>query len=296
MTALSWDQTGQRYYETGVDRGVLYLPDAGGVFTNGVAWNGLTNVTESPTGAESNPMYADNIKYLNLFSAEEFTATIEAMTYPDAFAQFDGVYTPTPGISIGQQVRKPFGLSYRTRLGNDLEGEDYGYKLHLIYNCLASPSEKAYNTINDSPEAITFSWEISTNPINVTGKRPTSIVTVDSSKVASANLLALTNALWGTGGTDPRLPTPDEVIAMFAGSVTTVTALSPTFVSTTGVITIPTVTGVRYRRADTGAIVTGTITIAGGVGASLAITAEPSAGNYVFSAASDDDWVFVRTA
>lgn len=296
MAILSWDQTGQRFYETGVDRGVLYLPDAGGVFTNGVSWNGLTSVTESPSGAETNPQYADNIKYLNLFSAEEFSATIEAYTYPDQFAQFDGVWTPTPGLSVGQQVRKPFGLSYRTRLGNDLDGEDYGFKLHLIYNCLASPSEKAYNTINDSPEAITFSWEIATNPINVTGKRPTSIVTVDSTKVASANLTALTNALWGTASTDPRLPTPDEVVAMFAGSVTTVTTIAPTFVSATGVITIPTVTGVRYRRGDTGAIVTGTITIAGSVGASLAITAEPSAGNYVFSAASDDDWVFVRTA
>lgn len=294
MTALTWDQTGQRFYETGVDRGVLYMPDVTGAFTNGVAWNGLTAITESPTGAETNPQYADNIKYLNLFSAEDFNLTLEAFTYPDEFAQFDGTWIAYPGVYVGQQARKPFGLSYRTRLGNDLASEEYGYKLHLIYNCLASPSEKSYNTINDSPEAITFSWEISTNPVTVTGKKPTALITIDSSKVMPANLTVLENALWGTGGTDPRLPMPDEVISMFAGSLTSVIATAPTFVSGTGVITIPTVTGVRYRRADTGAIVTGTVTISGAAGSYLTITAEALTG-YILSPASDDDWTFVKT-
>lgn len=295
MAVLSWDQTGQRFYETGVDRCVLYIPDAGGVYTNGVAWNGVTAITESPTGAETNPQFADNIKYLNLFSLEEYEMTLEAYTYPDQFAQFDGTWIAYQGVYVGQQNRTPFGLSYRTRLGNDLLSDDYGYKLHLVYNCLASPSERSYNTVNDSPEAITFSWDIATTPVNVTGRKPTSIITIDTTKVVAANLTALTNALWGTGGTDPRLPFPDEVIAMFAGSLTTVTATAPTFVSTTGVITIPTVTGVRYRRADTGAIVTGTVTIAGASGAYLSITAEPLNG-YVLSLSSDDDWTFVRTA
>jgi hypothetical protein len=296
MAVLSWDQTGQRFYETGVDRAVLYIPDAGGVYTNGVAWNGITAITESPGGAETNPMFADNIKYLNLFSLEEYAMTLEAYTFPDQFAQFDGTWIASQGVYVGQQNRTPFGLSYRTRLGNDLLSDDFGYKLHLVYNCLASPSERAYSTVNDSPEAITFSWEIATTPVPVTGRKATSIITIDTTKVMPANLTALTNALWGTGGTDPRLPFPDEVIAMFAGSLTTVTTTAPTFVSTTGVITIPTITGVRYRRADTGATVTGTVTISGGAGAYLTITAEPTNGTYIFSAQSDDDWTFVRTA
>ena len=183
MATLTWDASGQRFYETGVDHGVLYLPDASGAYSNGVAWNGLTSVSESPTGAEPTALYADNIKYLNLYSAEEFGATVEAYTYPDEFAQFDGLYTPEAGISIGQQSRKSFGLSYRTKIGNDIEGDSYGYKLHLIYGCTASPSEKAYNTINDSPEAITFSYEVSTVPVAVTDAKPTSLVTIDSTKV-----------------------------------------------------------------------------------------------------------------
>lgn len=294
MTALVWDKTGERFYETGVDRGVLYIPDAAGVYASGVAWNGLTSVSESPSGAEANAQYADNIKYLNLISAEEFSATIEAFTYPDAFNQFDGIHTPSAGVSVGQQSRKSFGLSYRTRLGNDLAGDDYGYKLHLIYGCTAAPSEKAYNTINDSPEAITFSWEISSSPVMVTGKRPTSVITVDSTKVVPANLAALETALWGSGGLDPRMPTPDEIITMFAGGLTVVTTLQPTFVAGTGVITLPAVTGVKYRRSDTGAVVTGTTTIATS-GDSVTISAEPTAGNYVFSPASDDDWTFTKT-
>ena len=215
MPALVWDQVGERFYETGVDHGVLYVPDVNGDYTEGVAWNGLTSVSESPTGAESTAQYADNIKYLNLISAEEFGATIEAFTYPDEFAPFDGLAVPEPGVVVGQQPRKMFGLSYRTRLGNDIEGDEHGYKLHLVYGCVASPSEKAYNTINDSPEAITFSWEISTTPVPVTGLKPTSLIVVDSTVVDPTKLTALEDALYGTT-VAASLPMPDEVIAMFA--------------------------------------------------------------------------------
>jgi hypothetical protein len=295
MAQLVWDETGRRLYETGVDHGVLYIPDTSGVYVNGVAWNGLTTVTESPSGAEANAQYADNIKYLNLFSAEEFGATIEAFTYPDEFAQFDGLATPSPGLTIGQQVRKTFGLSYRTKVGNDVAGDSYGYKLHMIYGASASPSEKAYNTINDSPEAITFSWEVTTNPVPAGGNlKPTALITVDSVKVGASNLTSLENALYGTAGTSPRLPLPDEIITMFAGGQTQVTTQSPTFVPATGVITIPTVTGVTYRRADTNAVVTGSVTIATS-GQTLVIRAAPSSGAYTFAPGSDDDWSFTRT-
>lgn len=295
MTRLLWDQVGARLYETGVDQGVLYLA-TGGVYDVGYAWNGLTTVTESPSGAESSPQYADNIMYLNLMSAELFGGTIEAFTYPDQFAQCDGTSVQNVGVNVSQQARRAFGLSYRTKLGNDVLLADYGYKLHLLYGCQAAPSEKAYATINDSPEALSFSWEITTQPVAVTGLKPTSLLTIDSTKVTLANLQALEDALYGTAGTSPRLPLPDEVIAIFAGAQTTVTPLAPTFVSTTGVITIPSVTGVQYRRADTNAVVTGTTTIAGGVGASLIIRANPASGAYKFIANADDDWSFVRTA
>jgi len=215
MPALVWDQVGERLYETGVDHGVLYIPDVTGVYATGVAWNGLTSVSETPTGAEATAQYADNIKYLNLISAEEFGATVEAFTYPDEFAEFDGLALPEPGVAVGQQPRKMFGLSFRTRLGNDVEGETFGYKLHLVYGCIASPSEKAYNTINDSPEAITFSWEVSTSPVPVTGYNPTSLIVVDSTVVESADLTALEAELYGGVGV-ANLPTPDEVIALFA--------------------------------------------------------------------------------
>jgi hypothetical protein len=216
MPALVWDTIGERFYETGVDHGVLYIPDATGVYATGVAWNGLTTVTESPSGAEPTAQYADNIKYLNLFSAEEFGATIEAFTYPDEFAAFDGLVSPEVGVAVGQQVRKIFGLSYRTRVGNDLEGEDHGYKLHLVYGCQASPSEKAYNTINDSPEAITFSWEISTTPVPVTGLRPTSLIVIDSRLVDAADLTAFEETIYGSATLGAKLPTPDEVIGAFS--------------------------------------------------------------------------------
>jgi hypothetical protein len=217
MAELEWDQIGERFYETGVDHGVLYLPDAEGVYSTGVAWNGLTTVTESPTGAEPTAQYADNIKYLNLFSAEEFGATIEAFTYPDEFAQFDGLAVPAPGLAIGQQSRRGFGLSYRTLVGNDIDGTDLGYKLHLIYGAQASPSDKAYNTVNDTPEAITFSWEISTTPVAVPGMKPTSLITVDSTSADPADLAALEELLYGTEADDPSLPLPAEVLAIFAG-------------------------------------------------------------------------------
>jgi hypothetical protein len=206
MPALVWDQTGERLYETGVDHGVLYIPDELGVYATGVAWNGLTSVSENPSGAESNAQYADNIKYLNLLSAEEFGATLEAFTYPDEFAQFDGLATPNPGVVVGQQ----------TRLGNDLEGSDHGFKLHLVYGCQASPSEKAYNTINDSPEAITFSWEITTTPTPVTDLKPTSLIVIDSTVVDDTALSDLEDLLYG-GVAAATLPTPDAVIALFAG-------------------------------------------------------------------------------
>jgi hypothetical protein len=213
MAPLTWDQVGERTFETGVDHGVLYIPDETGVYDTGVAWNGLVTVTESPSGAEGNPQYADNIKYLNLISAEEFGATVEAFTYPDEFAEFDGQVIPTPGMVAGQQGRKVFGLCYRTRLGNDLEGTDYGYKLHLIYGCQAAPSEKAYGTINDSPEAITFSWEITTTPVPFTGYKPTAQIVVDSSVVALAQMTALEEALYGDSAA-ARLPMPDEVLTL----------------------------------------------------------------------------------
>jgi hypothetical protein len=216
MAVLLWDQVGERVFETGIDHGVLYMPDVTGEYVDGVAWNGLVSVQETPTGAEANATWADNIKYLNLISAEEFSATIEAYTYPVEFSEYDGLVLPQPGVALGQQARKLFGLSYRTRIGNDLEGDEYGYKLHLVYGCIATPSEKAYNTVNDSPEAITFSWEVSTTPAPVTGFRPVSLITIDSTVVAPADLTALETLLYGAVATEPALPTPDEVIALFA--------------------------------------------------------------------------------
>lgn len=296
MTRVTWDAVGERYYETGVDRGVLYIPNAG-VYDTGFAWNGLTTVTEKPSGAEATAIYADNIKYLNLQSTEEFGGTIEAYTYPPEFAQCDGSSIQNVGVMVAQQSRKSFGLSYRTIKGNDASGADYGYKLHLVYGALAAPSERAFATVNDTPEAVAFSWDFTTTPVAVTGLKNSALLTVDSSKVTLANLQALEDALYGTAGTSPRLPLPDEVIGMFAGAQTAVTPVAPTFVSATGVITIPSVTGVTYYRADTNAVVAaGTVTIAGGVGASLVIKARPTNGTYKFTANSDDDWSFVRTA
>lgn len=225
---LVWDKTGEHYYETGVKNGVLYPMSANGTYPKGVAWNGLTAITESPSGAEATALYADDIKYLNLMSNEEFGATVEAYTYPDEFAECDGSASLTEGVYIGQQARKTFGLCYRTTLGNDSKGNDYGYKLHIIYGAMASPSEKAYSTINDSPDAITFSWELSTTPVAVANFKPTASLTIDSTKVDPEKLTALEEILYGkdgtggdhsTGAVDPRLPLPDEIANLMKGSV-----------------------------------------------------------------------------
>lgn len=209
---LSWDQVGERFYETGIDRGVLY-PIVSGTYSKGVAWNGLTAVNETPEGAEPTPIYADNIKYLNLMSAEELGITIEAFTYPDEFAACDGSVEIAEGVTIGQQTRQHFGLCYRTLIGNDESGTDHGYKLHLIYDCLASPSERPHNTVNDTPEAETFSWEVATTPIAVEGHKPSASLVIDSTKVDSTKLKALEDILYGTDSKEPTLPLPSEVIA-----------------------------------------------------------------------------------
>ena len=207
---ITWDKSGERYYETGVKRGVLYVMDKG-TYGNGVAWNGLTAVTESPSGAEASPMYADDIKYLPLYSAEEFAATVEAYTYPDEFAECDGSAEIAPGVTIGQQKRKTFGMCYTTVLGNDTDGNDYGYKIHILYGANAAPSEKAYATINDSPEAITFSWELSTTPVEVAGHKPTASLTIDSTKTTPEKMKAIEDILYGTESQEPRLPLPSEI-------------------------------------------------------------------------------------
>lgn len=221
MSKLVWDKTGERLYETGVEKGVLY-PFTNGKYPKGVVWNGLTNVSENPSGAESTALYADNIKYLNLMSNEEFGATIEAYTYPDEFAACDGSAEIATGVFIGQQKRSMFGLSYVTKIGNDTEGADYGYKIHLIYGALASPSEKPYGTVNDSPEAITFSWEVSTTPVEVPGFKPTASVTIDSTKVTKEELAALEAILYGSENEEARLPLPEELITIFASSAVSV--------------------------------------------------------------------------
>lgn len=214
MAKLVWDETGKRTYETGVSHGVLYVQTSTGTYGKGVAWNGLTAVTESPSGAEATPLYADNIKYLELRSTEEFGATIEAYTYPDEFEKCDGSATIGTGVTIGQQTRHPFGLSYRTILGNDTENNDHGYKIHLIYGATASPSEKGYQTVNDSPEAITFSWEISTTPIDVPGFKPTSSLVIDSTKVEEGKLQQIEKLLYGDTTGEPKLPTPEEIMTI----------------------------------------------------------------------------------
>lgn len=226
MAKIVWDSIGERFYETGIKNGVLYVQAIDGSYPLGVAWNGLTAVTESPSGAEASPLYADDIKYLNMMSAEEFGATLEAYTYPDEFAECDGSAGLQTGVIIGQQNRKTFGLAYKTTLGNDISGNDYGYKLHLIYGAIAKPSEKAYQTINDSPEAIAFSWELSTTPVLVTGKKPTASLVIDSTKVDASTLASLEDILYGTAGADPRLPLPDEIATLFGAGAPSALALS----------------------------------------------------------------------
>ena len=215
MAKLIWNEEGKKFYETGVSNGVLYVLTAG-KYSPGVAWNGLIGVTESPSGAEPTPIYADNTKYLNLMSAEEFGATIEAYTYPDEFGVCDGTASLAEGVTIGQQGRKTFGLCYKTIIGNDVEGQDLGYKLHLIYGALAAPSEKGYQTINESPEAITFSWEISTTPVDVPGKKPTACITIDSTKLEAGKLKKIEDMLYGTAEAEPKLPLPEEIITILS--------------------------------------------------------------------------------
>lgn len=217
--ALAWDETGKRYYETGVKKGALYVRNESGEYPKGVAWNGLTAVTESPSGAEPTPLYADDIKYLNLYSVEEFSATIEAYTYPEEFAACDGSAELVKGVKIGQQDRKTFGLSYVTTKGNDVDGNAHGYLIHLIYGCMASPSEKAYATVNDSPEAITFSWELTTTPVFVNSFKPTASIVIDSTTVDATKLTAFETILYGSETTDARLPLPNEVKTLLTPSL-----------------------------------------------------------------------------
>ncbi len=284
---LAWDNATERLYETGVDRGVLYMPNVSGVYDDGVAWNGLTGVTESPSGAEATALYADNGKYLEMRSAEEFGGTIEAYMCPPEFYQFDGVSSPSDGVMVGQQGRRAFGFGYRSRIGNDALLEDYGYKLHLVYGATVSPSERAYATINDSPEAITFSWEFTTTPVSAGDDlKATALITIDSTKVDATALGLLEDALYGTAGSDPRLPTPVEVLAFFSGTVTLVTPTEPTAVGNN--VTIPSVTGVEYR--IDGAVVTGVVTITEDV----IVTAAPTAG-YRFPEVVDDEWMFTHS-
>lgn len=283
MAELKWDQTGQRFYETGVDHGVLYLPDESGDYVDGVAWNGLVTVTESPSGAEASPQYADNIKYLNLVSAEEFGGTIEAFYSPPEFDQCDGSKSPFPGISVGQQSRRTFGLSYRNLVGNDTQGTDFGEKIHLVYGALAAPSEKSRATVNDSPEAVTFSWEFTTTPVEVPGLKPSAHIIADSTLVDPEGFTALKAILYGTAGADPRLPLPAEVFGLFEGTITVVNPTKPTLVGDD--LTIPVVAGVIYK--IDGEVVSGTIQITEDV----IVTAQPAPG-YQFPPATDTDWGF----
>ena len=293
MTVLQWDRVGERLYETGVDHGVLYQIDESGAYGDGVPWNGLTTVTESPSGAESNKQYADNIVYVNLISAEEFGGTIEAFTYPDEFGQNDGSVEPAMGVTVGQQGRRPFGLVYRTLVGNDTEGTEFGYKLHLIYGAQAAPSERAYATVNDSPEAAALSWEFTTTPVPVTDRKPTSVLTVDSSKSDPDILQDLEDILFGTDSDDARLPSPDEVIALFEGGMVdvdlSVAANQPTFVEGTGVITLPAVAGVQWKVSGQDAAPGAQPALSAGQSATVRATALP--GNNLVG---DETWNFKR--
>jgi hypothetical protein len=291
MATLTWDQTGERMYETGVDHGVLFQLDETGEYVDGVAWNGLTAVTESPSGAEASPQYADNMKYLNLISAEQFGCTIEAYYYPPEFEQNDGSASPTAGVTVGQQPRKTFGFCYRSLKGNDTQGNAHGYKLHLIWGALAAPSEKAYATVNDSPEAITFSWEVTTTPVSVgtvlsVEYGPTASMTIDSTLVDPAKLAILLEYLYGTESEDPTLPLPADVITILSAALTLATPTAPTYSSGTDLITIPTVTGVQYfidgelvPPGDFGPITSNTL-----------VRARPATG-YRFPVPVQDEWL-----
>lgn len=213
MSRLVWDEIGKKFYEAGVEKCVLYLLEDG-QYKNGVAWNGITNVSENPSGGEPQPQYADNIKYINIMSREEFAATIEAFTYPDEFGVCDGSVEVATGITIGQQTRRPFGISYQTKIGNDVDQEEHGYKIHLIYNALAKPSQKQYQTINENPEANNFSWELSTTPISVKGHKPTASLVINSTKTDPEKLKELEDIIYGSDTLEPRMPDPDEIISI----------------------------------------------------------------------------------
>lgn len=287
MAVVVFDDTGNKRYETGVDHGVLYPLNTGtAAYDTGFAWNGLTAVNEKPGGAAANPQYADNLKYLNLLSAETFAGTIEAFTYPDEFGACDGTNAPFDGVQVGQQTRATFGLSYRTKVGNDVSA-DLGYKLHLVYGALASPSEKDYATINDSPAAVQFSWDFDCTPVNVTGLQPTCLIVIDSTKVDGTALSNLEDFLYGTSGTDPSLPSPDDVIALFSGTVTAIT-LTPATFDGAHTITIPTEAGTTYY-LDGVEHSAGTVTLTSGQ--KKVVSATPNLG-YVFNKPVVESWLF----
>ena len=287
MTVVVWDDTGNRKFETGVDHGVLYpLNSSTSAYDTGYAWNGLTTVKEQPGGASANPQYADNMKYLNLLSAETFDGTIEALTYPDEFGVCDGTVSPSTGVVIGQQARQTFGLSYRSKIGNDVSS-DLGYKLHLVYGALAAPSEKDYATVNDSPSAVAFSWAFSCTPVSVSGLEPTCLIVIDSTKVDSTALATLEDFLYGTTGTDPSLPLPDDIVALFGASITYIT-LTPATFDGAHTITIPSETGALYY-------LDGVLQTAGSVlltsGQSKVVSATPDVG-YAFNKPVVEEWLF----
>lgn len=299
MTKLVHDVSGERRGKTGVSKGVHYKPTAG-VYApgSGVVWNGLTAVNESPSGAEATPFYADDMKYMNILSAEDFGCTIEAFMYPDQFAECEGGVQPQPGVTVTQQDRKSFGFSYQTKIVTDQAPGGIGYEIHLVWGALASPSEKSNATVNETPELTGMSWEVSTTPVAITtpaGLKPTAHMIIDSTKVGAANLTALENAIYGTAGADARLPLPEEVIAMFAGSSTLATPTQPTFVAAGGTATIPTITGVIYKRGDTNATLAAGAFVVPTIGTPFVIYAIPVAG-YYFPPTVDDDWSFTRTS
>jgi hypothetical protein len=285
---LAWDAVGDKRFETGIDQVVLYLLNTENqLYDDGFSWNGVYEVAEKPTGAAQNSSYADNIKYATLLSQEIFGGTIQAFTYPDEWQQCDGYNSPAGGVFVGGQHRAIFGLSYRTKDGDDVGGQDSHYKLHLVYGALASPSEKDYQTVNDSPSPLTFSWDFSCVPVNVTGLKPTSLLVIDSRDVNSAALTDLQNFLYGTVGTAPSLPLPDDVLALFTGSITNIT-LSPVTFNGAHTVTIPSQTGVTYYM-DGVVQASGTVTLT--TGQTKVFSAKPNAG-YVFNTPVVEEWMF----
>ena len=288
MTKLEWDKTGERFYSTGVSHGVLYIPNSQGRYLNGYPWNGLVSVTDTPSGAESNRQYADNIVYANIKSTEEVGGTIEAFQSPREFDQCDGTRELAPGIRIGQQTRRSFGFSWQSLVGNDTEGTDYGFDIHLVYGADANPSEKQYQTVNDSPEAATLSWEYTTTPVAVPGFKPAAKLTIRSTDLTEAQLQTLTDILYGTAGSDPRLPLPAELAAITSGSVVTISPARPTQAG--NVITIPAVTGAVYS-------IDGIDVEPGAqppITEDVIVSVRPTAG-YTFPGSYDSDWTFTHS-